>query len=102
MGSWIYNIGLHDEFVDFVLEKDLPLDKLITNRFTIDQARKLLDSSIRGIPGKFCSLMRREILTTPDTNEGKRCNGSKDPNDPEGRFLKGGTPHAAFIRTELR
>ena len=51
MGSWIYNIGLHDEFVDFVLKKDLPLEKLITHRFCIEQgpeAFKLFDSGKTG------------------------------------------------------
>ena len=51
MGSWIYNIGLHDEFVDFVLEKDLPLERLITHRFRIEQgpeAFKLFDSGKAG------------------------------------------------------
>ena len=51
MGSWIYNIGLHDEFVNFVLEKDLPLEKLITHRFRIEQgpeAFKLFDSGKTG------------------------------------------------------
>ncbi|HHZ91143.1 TPA: hypothetical protein EYN65_11615 [Candidatus Poribacteria bacterium] len=51
MGSWIYNIGLHDEFVDFVLEKELPLEKLITHRFRIEQgpeAFKLFDSGKTG------------------------------------------------------
>ena len=46
-GSWLYNIGLYEEVVDFVLEKELPLERLVTHRFRLDQAVeafKLFDS----------------------------------------------------------
>lgn len=51
MGSWIYSMGQHDEIVDFVLEKELPVEKLITHRFRIEQAPEafaLFDSGKTG------------------------------------------------------
>ena len=51
MGSWIYNLGQHDEIVDHVLERDIPLEELITHRYSIDQADdafRVFDSGATG------------------------------------------------------
>lgn len=51
-GSWIYNMGLHEEFVDFVLQKDLPLEDLITHRFKIEDGVQAFDVFDTGKTGK--------------------------------------------------
>ena len=53
MGSWIYNIGQHEEIVDFVLQHDLPLEKIITHRFMIDQGVEALECFDSGKTGKI-------------------------------------------------
>lgn len=51
-GSWLYNIGLYEEVVDFVLEKELPLERLVTHRFRIDQAIEAFELFDSGKCGK--------------------------------------------------
>ena len=51
-GSWIYNIGLFDEMSDFVLEKDLPLERLITHRYPIDKGVEAFEVFDSGKTGK--------------------------------------------------
>lgn len=51
-GSWLYNIGLYEEVVDFVLEKELPLERLITHRFRIDHAIEAFELFDSGKCGK--------------------------------------------------
>ena len=56
MGSWIYNLGQFEEIVDHVLERDLPLEELITHRFTIDQAEEGVPGvRTRARPARWCS-----------------------------------------------
>ena len=52
LGSWIYNIGLFDEMAHFVVEKDLPLEKLITHRYSIDQGAEAFEVFDSGKTGK--------------------------------------------------
>ena len=50
-GSWIYSLGSFDEISDFVLRNDVPVEKLITHRFSIDhgaEAFALFDSGKSG------------------------------------------------------
>ncbi len=53
LGSWIYNIGAHEEIVNFVLMHDLPLEKLITHRFKIEQGVEALECFDTGKTGKI-------------------------------------------------
>ncbi len=53
MGSWIFNRGQHDEIVDFVLKKDLPMESLITHRFSIEQAPEAYECFDSGKTGKI-------------------------------------------------
>lgn len=52
LGSWIYNRAQHDEIVDLVLERDLPLASLITHRFSIVQAPEAYACFDAGKTGK--------------------------------------------------
>lgn len=52
MGSWIYNLGQFEEIVDHVLERDIPLEELITHRYTIDQAEEAFRVFDAGATGK--------------------------------------------------
>ena len=51
-GSWIYSIGMFDEISDFVLQNDVPLEKLITHRFPIDQGVEAFEIFDSGKAGK--------------------------------------------------
>jgi threonine dehydrogenase-like Zn-dependent dehydrogenase len=51
-GSWIYNMGLHEEFVDFVLRKDLPVESLITHRYKIEDGVQAFEEFDTGKTGK--------------------------------------------------
>jgi propanol-preferring alcohol dehydrogenase len=52
MGSWIYNLGQYEEIVDHVLERDIPLEELITHRYSIDQAEEAFRVFDAGATGK--------------------------------------------------
>lgn len=52
MGSWIYNLGQFEEIVDHVLQRDIPLEELITHRYTIDQAEEAFRVFDSGATGK--------------------------------------------------
>ena len=52
IGSWIYNIGQYDEIIDHVLTLDIPLEELITHRFSIDQAEEGFRTFDSGATGK--------------------------------------------------
>lgn len=39
-GSWYFPIGQFSEIADFIVEKDLPVEKLVTHEFTIQEAEK--------------------------------------------------------------
>ncbi|GAH82824.1 unnamed protein product, partial [marine sediment metagenome] len=52
IGSWYFNISEYDEISRFVLEKKLPLEKLVTHRFKLEeamQAFKMFDERKTGI-----------------------------------------------------
>jgi threonine dehydrogenase-like Zn-dependent dehydrogenase len=53
MGTWIYNIGQHEDIIDFVLKHDLPLEKMITHRFRIEQGVEALECFDSGKTGKI-------------------------------------------------
>jgi len=40
IGSWYFNISEYDEITQFIVEKELPLEKLVTHRFKLDEAAK--------------------------------------------------------------
>ena len=52
VGSWIYNLGQHEEIVAHVLDRDIPLDELITHRYPIDQAAEAFRVFDSGATGK--------------------------------------------------
>lgn len=52
MGSWIYNLGQHDQIVEHVLERSIPLEALITHRFPIEQADEAFRVFDSGATGK--------------------------------------------------
>ena len=51
-GSWIYNIGQFDEMSQFVMQNDVPLEELITHRFTIDRGVEAFELFESGTTGK--------------------------------------------------
>ena len=52
MGSWIYNLGQHEEIVAHVLDRDIPLEQLITHRYSIDRADEAFRVFDSGATGK--------------------------------------------------
>ena len=52
VGSWIYNLGQHEEIVAHVLDRDIPLEELITHRYPLDRAEEAFRVFDSGATGK--------------------------------------------------
>lgn len=51
--SWTFSSMNLEELMQFVIDRRIPLDKLITGRFTFEQADEALSRFEAGAPGKF-------------------------------------------------
>lgn len=52
IGNWYFNISLHPEILQFIRQKKLPVEKMVTHRFSIEEAPTAFQMFDEGKTGK--------------------------------------------------
>jgi len=56
IGNWYFNIGLYDEIKTFILQNNLPLEKLVTHEYRLEDAEEAFIAFDEGRTGKVVFL----------------------------------------------